>query len=118
MVREAGKRREVAPDDGRNMTALQLVNQWQRDGYIDPRLYELLIRRLTYRPFSPYSTSITGISAERFQRMIESGKISKVRGIGENRLAQLRRLVKPHHAALYVDAEQMMRLADVRPTEL
>ena len=98
------------------MTAIQLVNQWQRDGYVDGRLYELLIRRLTHRPYSPYSTSITGISAERLKEMIVSGEIRKVRGIGDHRLAQLRRLIRPHHAALYRDVQQLMRLGDVRST--
>ena len=97
------------------MTGVQLVTQWQRERRITPRLYELLIHRLTCRPYSLYSIDITGISAKRLTEMITSGEIGKVRGIGDSRLGQLRQLVRVHHPALYVDVEQLMRLADVRP---
>lgn len=93
-------------------SATQLVNTWQRQHRIDPRLYELLIRRLTYPPFSPYAMSIVGISAKRLNEMIASGEISRVRGVGGRRLSQLRQLVGPHHTALYVDVMQMARLGE------
>ena len=91
------------------MTALYLVNQWQREGRISPHLYELLVRRLTVPPFSPYTLSIVGISAEQLNEIVTSGKIARVKGIGDRRLAELRRLVRPHHLALYIDVEQLMR---------
>jgi len=94
------------------LTAVQLVNLWQRQRRIDPRFYELLIKRLTVRPYSLYSTDITGISADRFKEMITSGEIMKVRGIGDSRLEVLRQLVKSHHPALYMDKEQLMRLGE------
>ena len=90
------------------MTAIELVNLWQRQQRIDPRLYELLVRRLTIPPPSHYAFSIAGISAGQLTKMITTGEISRVRGIGQSRLAQLRRLVRPHHAALYVDVLQMV----------
>lgn len=93
---------------GAGMTAIQLVNQWRRERRIDPRFYELLSYRLTHRPYSLYSTDISGISARRLTEMITSGEIGKVRGIGDSRLGQLRRLVT-HHAVMYRDREQMMR---------
>lgn len=94
------------------MNAIRLVNIWQRQGRISPHLYELLIRRLTYPPFSPYSINIAGVSAERLNEMIASGEIGRVRGVGDRRLVQLRQLVKPHHAALYVDVMQMKKLSE------
>lgn len=94
------------------MTAIQLVNLWQRQRRINLRLYELLIHRLTCHPYSLYSTDIVGISAERLQEMITSGEIAKVRGIGDSRLSQLRQLARAHHEALYVDREQLMRLGE------
>lgn len=91
------------------MTALQLVNLWQRQRRLDPRLYELMVRRLTIKPVSPHALDITGISAARLSELVVSGAIGQVRGVGEYRLRQLRQLVRPHHGALYVDREQMMR---------
>jgi len=91
------------------MTGEQLVNLWQRQRRISAPLYELLIRRLTIPPFSPHTFNIVGISAERLNELISSGEISRVRGIRDKRLAELRQLVRPHHAALYVDVAQMAR---------
>jgi len=93
----------------KTLTGIEQLNLWQRQRRISPPLYELLIRRLTYPPFSPHSTSIVGISAVRLNELIASGQICRVRGIGDSRLAQLRQLVRPHHAALYVDVQQMGR---------
>ena len=94
------------------MTAIELVNRWSRQGRISPHLYELLIRRLTIRPFSLYATDITSISAKRLIEMIESGEISRVRGIGNGRLIQLRQLARLHHEALYADVAQMARWSE------
>lgn len=95
------------------MTALQLVNQWHRQRRIDdPRLYELMVRRLTIKPVSPHALDITGISAARLSELVTSGAIGQVRGVGVYRLRQLRQLVRPHHRELYVDREQLMRLSE------
>ncbi len=94
------------------MTAIQLVNLWQRQRRIDQRLYEMLMRRLVYPPFSPSSLNIVGVSAERFKELVDSGEIGQVRGIGSERLVILQQLVKSHDLPLYVDVEQMMRLSE------
>lgn len=78
------------------MTALELVNQWQRQRRIDPRLYELLIRRLTVKPVSPHVLNIVDISAARLGELVMSGAIGQVRGLGDYRLAQLRQLWLGH----------------------
>ncbi len=94
------------------MTGLQLVNEWYREGRLSPSLYELLVRRLTHPPFSPVALNIVGISASQLKEMIVTGEIGQVHGIGAGRLADLKNLVRPHHLALYVDVEQLMRLGE------
>jgi len=94
------------------MTALQLVNQWQHEGRLNPRLYELLIRRLTYPPYSTHSLDITGISAAQLKELIANGEIGQVRGIGARWLGELKNIIRLHHPGLYMDTEQLMRLSE------